>query len=79
MHVNDVGGIDRLVEVGKPFAGFVEEFGRPTEHHKAPEPCVEGLYECSGDWLESKGTIPFIRPTTFVNVRSREHLCTVEP
>ena len=34
MHVDDVSGIDRLVE-GEPFAGFVEEFGRPTEHHEA--------------------------------------------
>ena len=31
VHVDNVGGIHRLVEVSEPFAGPVEEFGGPTE------------------------------------------------
>ena len=76
MHVNDVGWINRLVEVGEPFAGFVKEFGRPTEHQEAPKPCMEGLDERSDDGLDSKGTVPFVRPTTFVNLWCCEHLST---
>ena len=54
MHVDDVSGIDRLVEVGEPFAGLVEEFGRPTEHRKAPEPCMERLDERGDDGFHPK-------------------------
>ena len=79
MHVNNVGWIDRLVEVGEPFAGFVEEFGRPTEHQEAPKPCMEGLDERSDDGLKSKALYPFVHPPTFVNLRCCEHLSTQEP
>ena len=38
---------------------------------------MEGLYERSDDGFEAKGIGLFIRPTTFVNVRRRKQLCTV--
>ena len=51
MHVDNVGGIDRFVEVGEPFAWFVEEFGCPTEDKEAPEPSMEGLNQRSDGWF----------------------------
>ena len=79
VHVDDVGGIDRLVEVGEPRARFVEEFGRPTEDKEAPEPGMERLNQRSDGWFNCKGIVSLSHPPSFVNVRGFEHLTTDEP